>query len=79
VHRRHGRGAGGNMRYLRGLMPVSKRININVRLEDPRVTICSPGREIERPPFVVRKIRHSSNSWVRAIRKKPDHVRQISV
>jgi len=64
------------MRYLRGLMPVSKRININVRLEDPRVTICSPGREIESPPFGwARKIRHSSNSWVRAIRKKADHVR----
>lgn len=56
-------------RYLRGLTPVSKRINTSVRLKDPRVTVCPPGREIESPPFVVLRKRFgiSSNAWVRAV------------
>jgi len=41
------------MRYLRGLTRVSKRININIRLKDLRVTVCPTGREIESSPFAV--------------------------
>ena len=43
----------GCMRYLRGLTRVSKRININIRLKDLRVTVCPTGREIENSPFAV--------------------------
>lgn len=43
----------GYMRYLRGLTRVSKRININIRLKDLRVTVCPTGREIESSPFAV--------------------------
>lgn len=41
------------MRCLRGLTRMSKRININIRLKDLRVTVCPTGREIESPPFAV--------------------------
>lgn len=43
----------GCMRYLRGLTRVSKRININIRSKDLRVTVCPTGREIESSPLAV--------------------------
>lgn len=73
----------GCMHYLRGLTRVSKRININIRLKDLRVTVCPTGREIESPPFAVLSKDSAGLAFVECgrelseHRKRTGHVEQI--